>query len=83
VKGRTIATMRRALRRFWLTLRVLEADVRLALGRTFEEYVDDQCSELAAAISYYVLLSVFPLSVLVVSLSGKLLAHDDALRGHL
>ena len=43
---------------------------RLALKRTPAEFTDDQCTDLAAALTYYAVLSVFPAAIAVVSLLG-------------
>ena len=53
-------------------LRVAEAAVR--------SFFDDNCPKFAAAISYHVLFSVFPLAILVVAVSGFVLRRAD-LRG--
>lgn len=54
-------------------------EVRLLVSRTLREYLDDNCPDLAAGISYYVLFSVFPLAILAVSVAGAVL-EDPALR---
>ncbi len=43
---------------------------RFALKRTFSEFSDDQCTDLAAALTYYSVLSIFPAAIAVVSLLG-------------
>ncbi len=60
------------LRRFW-------SDARLLCRRTAREFLDDHCTQLAAGIAYYVLFSIFPLAILLVSISGLILT-DDRLR---
>lgn len=55
------------------------SDVRLLLRRTAQEFVEDRCTQLAASISYYVLFSIFPLTILAVAISGLILT-DDSLR---
>ena len=60
-------------------LRRLGGDVRLLFRRTAQEFLDDHCTQLAAGIAYYVLFSIFPLAILLVSISGLLLT-DDRLR---
>ena len=62
-----------------LRLRRLWSDVRLLCRRTAREFLDDHCTQLAAGIAYYVLFSIFPLAILLVSISGLLLT-DDRLR---
>ncbi|HET7386380.1 MAG TPA: YihY/virulence factor BrkB family protein [Nocardioidaceae bacterium] len=47
--------------------------------RSAREFVDDECPQLAAAISYHVLLSIFPLIILLVSLFG-LVVDDRSVR---
>ncbi|MEE9276906.1 MAG: YihY/virulence factor BrkB family protein [Dehalococcoidia bacterium] len=54
-------------------------DVRLLFRRTFSEFGDDHCTQLAASISYYVLFSIFPLAILFVSVSGLILT-DNSIR---
>ena len=44
--------------------------------------MDDQCPQLAAGISYYVLFSIFPLTLLFVAFTGLVLT-DDSLRADL
>ena len=60
-------------------LRWYLGDARLLLGRTGQAFAADRCTQLAAAIAYYVLVSIFPLAILLVSISGLLLT-DDRLR---
>ncbi len=43
---------------------------RFALKRSFSEFSDDQCTDLAAALTYYSVLSIFPAAIAVVSLLG-------------
>ncbi len=62
-------------------LRRLWSDVRLLCRRTAQEFLDDHCTQLAAGIAYYVLFSIFPLAILLVSISGLLLT-DDQLRAN-
>lgn len=40
------------------------------LRKTFREFKDDQCTDLAAALTYYAVLAIFPASVALVSLLG-------------
>jgi membrane protein len=50
-----------------------------ALPRAVEDLFRDRCPQYAAAISYHVLFSLFPLTILLVSIFGLVL-QDDALR---
>jgi len=43
---------------------------RLAMKRSFREFQDDQCTDLAAALTYYAVLSIFPAAIALVSLVG-------------
>jgi membrane protein len=43
---------------------------RFALKRTLAEFSDDQCTDLAAGLTYYAVLSIFPAAIAVVSLLG-------------
>ncbi|MBB6348859.1 YihY/virulence factor BrkB family protein [Nonomuraea muscovyensis] len=54
------------------------------LKRTLAEFRDDRVPDLAAALTYYAVLSIFPAMIVLVSLFG-LLGHDDTamLIGHL
>jgi membrane protein len=42
----------------------------LLTKRTVQEYGDDNCSHMAAAISYYVLFSIVPLTIFTISIFG-------------
>ncbi|MEO6881305.1 MAG: YihY/virulence factor BrkB family protein [Mycobacteriaceae bacterium] len=42
----------------------------LLTRRSAAEFIDDDCPQLAAAVSYHVLLSIFPLMIMVASLFG-------------
>ena len=65
---------------WWVVhLRWFLSDARLLFRRTAEEFLDDHCSQLSAGIAYYVLFSIFPLAILVVSISGLVLT-DDSIR---
>lgn len=44
--------------------------IRYVLGRTVSEFGRDQCTDLAAALTYYAVLSLFPALVVVMSLLG-------------
>ena len=57
-------------------------DIRVLVRETVREFGDDQCPQLAAGISYYVLFSVFPLALLFLAISGLVLANES-LRGDL
>ena len=53
----------------------------LTLGRrSLEEFFDDNCTQLAAAISYYVLLSLFPLLIFLVGILGFFLQNSQLQR---
>ena len=54
-------------------------DARVLVRETVREFGDDQCPQLAAGISYYVLFSIFPLALLALAVSGLVLA-DESLR---
>ncbi|GAB2696965.1 YihY/virulence factor BrkB family protein [Thalassiella azotivora] len=43
---------------------------KFALKRAGKEFVDDQCTDLAAALTYYAVLSMFPAVIALVSLLG-------------
>ena len=47
--------------------------LRILAVRTVKEFGDDNCSQMAAAISYYVLFSLFPLLIFSVGVLGVLL----------
>ena len=47
------------------------------LKRTFREFAEDNCSQLAAAISYYVLFSIIPLAIFLTSVFGLLVQDSD------
>ena len=56
-----------------LTLRHL----RILSFRAVTEFSEDNCTQMAAAISYYVLFSIFPLLIFSVGLLGVLLQDSD------
>ena len=56
------------------------SDVRTLVRETVREFGADQCPQLAAGISYYVLFSIFPLALLFLAISGLVLANES-LRG--
>ena len=47
--------------------------VKTLFQRSAAEYVKDDCGQLAAAISYYTLFSLFPLLIFVVAMAGLLI----------
>lgn len=57
------------------------AQWKFIVTRALKGYGQDRCSSFAAAISYYALLSVFPLAIFAVALAGYfLLARDPSSR---
>jgi membrane protein len=52
-------------------------DVARALPRAVEDLFRDRCPQYAAAISYHVLFSLFPLTILFVSVFGLVLQNDE------
>ena len=68
--------------RYWWHWWVVNArwwwrDVRVLVRETVREFGEDQCPQLAAGISYYVLFSIFPLALLVLAISGLVLTNDS------
>ena len=55
----------------------MRATLWLLIKRTVQEYGDDNCSHMAAAISYYVLFSIIPLAIFTVSIFGLVVRDDD------
>ena len=51
--------------------------VWLLVKRTAHEYGDDNCSHMAAAISYYVIFSIIPLTIFTVSIFGMVVRSDE------
>jgi membrane protein len=49
----------------------------LLLRRSVQEFFDDDCTQMAAAISYYVLFSLFPLLIFLVGVLGLVLQNSD------
>jgi len=47
--------------------------LRLLVVRSIAEFADDNCTQMAAAISYYVLFSLFPLLIFLVGVLGIVL----------
>ncbi|MFQ6019961.1 MAG: YihY/virulence factor BrkB family protein [Dehalococcoidia bacterium] len=48
--------------------------------RSVQEFFDDNCTQMAAAISYYVLFSLFPLLIFLVAVLGLVLRDSDLQR---
>jgi membrane protein len=46
--------------------------------KTFREFLDDQCTDLAAALTYYSVLAIFPAAVALVSLLGVVVDPKQA-----
>src|SRR5436305_13106 len=57
-------------------LRVAWALVR----RTIDEWVEDNCFRLAAALAYYTVFSISPLLVIAIGVAGAIFGHDAARR---
>jgi len=55
------------------------ATLWLLVRRTVQDYGEDNCSHMAAAISYYVLFSIIPLTIFTVSIFG-LVVRDEELQ---
>lgn len=49
----------------------------LLAKRTVHEFSEDNCTHMAAAVSYYVLFSIVPLAVLLVSIFGFVVRDED------
>ena len=49
----------------------------LLAHRSVQEFADDNCTQMAAAISYYVLFSLFPLLIFAVGVLGIVLQDSD------
>ena len=49
----------------------------LLVRRTVQEYGEDNCSHMAAAISYYVLFSIIPLAIFLISIFGLVVRDED------
>ena len=67
----------RPLRVLLSTPRVARA--RLLMRRAVREHLDDHCQQLAAAISYHLLFSLFPLAIAATGILG-LVTSDPARR---
>lgn len=55
----------------------------LILSRTFQEFVDDECPRLAAALAYYTFFSLPALLVALVYVGGLMVQDDKAVRERL
>ena len=42
------------------------------LRKTYHEFSEDQCTDLAAALTYYAVLSIFPAMLALISVLGVL-----------
>lgn len=51
-------------------------------AQSVKEFMEDNCTQMAAAISYYVLFSLFPLLIFLVGVTGMLL-QDSKLQGEI
>ena len=51
--------------------------LRLLASQSVKEFSDDNCTQMAAAISYYVLFSLFPLLIFSIGLLGVVLQNSD------
>jgi membrane protein len=49
----------------------------LLLRRSVQEFLDDNCTQMAAAISYYVLFSLFPFLIFLVGILGLVLQNNE------
>jgi len=56
--------------------------LQASAGAAFGEFMADGCPKLAAAISYYALLALFPLAILLVAVAGLVL-DDEAARSEI
>jgi membrane protein len=61
---------------------MLQRRIRILLYRSVKAYFDDRCSQRAAALSYYVLFSLFPLIIFSVAIIGLFL-EDESLQADL
>ncbi|MEE8519028.1 MAG: YhjD/YihY/BrkB family envelope integrity protein, partial [Dehalococcoidia bacterium] len=57
-------------------MRSLLKTATLLSRRSVEEFFDDNCTQMAAAISYYVLFSLFPLLIFLVGVLGLFLQNS-------
>jgi len=51
---------------------------RYIVRRTWREFTSDQCTDLAAALTYYAVLALFPAAIALISLLGLVGQRDDA-----
>ena len=51
---------------------------RYVLKQTFSEFLDDQCTDLAAALTYYAVLALFPAAIALTSILGLVGKGTDA-----
>jgi membrane protein len=58
-------------------LRSVASGVARALPRAIEDLFRDRCPQYAASISFHVLFSLFPLTIVLVSVFGLVLQDDD------
>ena len=58
-------------------LRALARGIGRALPRAIEELFHDRCPQYAASISFHVLFSLFPLTIVLVSVFGLVLQDED------
>jgi membrane protein len=62
----------------WLSRQPRVRHVLTLLRRSFDEFRKDHCQQLAAAISYHVLFSIFPLAITGVGILGLFMQSDAA-----
>lgn len=60
------------------TFRRLTKRSEALLSRSLREFLDDHCPELAAAIAYYALFSIFPVVILLAAVLGLVLGESEA-----
>ena len=51
---------------------------RYVVRRTWREFMSDECTDLAAALTYYAVLALFPAAIALISLLGLVGQGDDA-----
>ena len=59
------------------TAQVILQHLKILFVRTVKEFSDDNCTQMAAAISYYVLFSLFPLLIFSMGILGVVLQNSD------
>lgn len=52
--------------------------MRYVVKKSFREFLDDQCTDLAAALTYYAVLAIFPAILALVSLLGLVGQAEDS-----